>query len=208
MNKVCFCFIIGLLLCAEGSIAQLKVGIKAGYNNSNFSDYKLMGVDGNAKSGIHGGFMFEYKLPKLIGIEADPQFSAIGSNFSIPGAPFSLEQKYNLGYFELPVVAKFYFLKFFNAQVGPQLSILTSAKIKTNTLPPLPGSASTTDVKDLFKSSDVAGVAGIGFEIRGFYTTARYIIGFSDINDDPGVTDAINNRVLQISVGLWFTQGW
>ena len=63
--------------------------------------------------------------------------------------------------------------------MGPQISFLVSAKEKT--------SGTNEDIKDQFKSTEIAGIIGAGYTLpNGFGFDARYQLGLSSIaKDDP-----------------------
>lgn len=166
--------------------AQFQLGIKGGLNFATISG-ATSGFDVKNNTGWHAGLMAEVKLP-VIGVEGDVLYSRKGFKVKEPNTGLSIAT--NLTYIDIPIVAKFYIAKVFNLQLGPQFSINTSAK------------ALGVDISNTIKSSDVSGVLGLGFELSKLSLSARYTLGFTDINDPSG-TDSNKNNVFQLSAGIW-----
>ena len=172
--------------------AKLKVGLGGGVNFSNFS-----GSDVNeAKSlmGYNGGLMTEIKFPIKLGVEADILFSKKGAGNII----FTDNQGNSIGsaemkltYIDIPVVAKIYFLKVVNLQLGAQYSFLLSANM--NVMDGL-------DIKDQFNSGDLAAVLGFGVDVSVIHFSCRYNYGLASI-DKSGAD--VKNNILTLTIGLW-----
>jgi len=81
--------------------------------------------------------------------------------------------KLDLSYISVPVLAK-YMNSGFSIVLGPQISFLASAKSKS--------SEGDEDLKDQFKSTEMAGVIGAGYTLsNGFGFEARYQVGLSNV---------------------------
>ncbi|MGI9543928.1 MAG: porin family protein, partial [Cyclobacteriaceae bacterium] len=105
-----------------------------------------------------------------------------------------------LDYVNVPVMVKFYPVKGFNIQVGPQVGFLLNAKNKYKEN----GTSVEDDYKDSLKKVDFGLAAGLGYKTGfGLNIDARYIHGLADIND-LNVGDEIKNMVFQVSLGYSF----
>jgi hypothetical protein len=76
--------------------------------------------------------------------------------------------------------------------VVSQIGVLTSAKIKFDD--------DEEDIKEAFKSTDLAFNLGLGADFGLLNVTARYCIGISNISDDEDFD--IKNSVIQLSLGI------
>ncbi len=115
-----------------------------------------------------------------------------------------------MNYIDIPIVAKYYATKDLGLEVGPQISILTSAtdiyrgKIKEDD-----DLTFENNVKASLNTIDVGVVGGLKYSLRdarggkGLFVHARYAYGFMDlVKDNPG--DAIKNSVFQFAVRFPF----
>jgi hypothetical protein len=177
MNNYKLSLIALLLIISSGANAQFKFGLGGGVNLANVS-----GDISNNESltGFNGGIMMEIKLPVKIGIEADVLYSLKGS--SLGGNDMKLS------YIDIPLVLKIYSLKVISFQLGPQYSVLASATYDGN------------DIKELYESSDISAVAGIGVDVSKLHVSARYNFGLTSIDATGG---NLKNNMLTLSVGLW-----
>lgn len=138
-------------------------------------------------NGFHAGLITEFKFPIELGIETDVLFSSKGTRVEVTNINLEKENwEYKLSYIDVPVLAKLYFLKVLNLQVGPQASYLMSADYNG------------TNVKDNLNAFDFGLVGGVGLDVYVLHTSLRYNYGLTDIDSKDG-----RNSVLQISLGLW-----
>src|ERR1700749_475310 len=114
---------------AFSNAQETKFGVKAGLNL-----VTLTGAveDASAKVGFNAGGFAEIKLSEKFAIQPELLFSTQGYKYKETGsdADYSYEEKLNLGYLNIPVMAKFYVAQKFSIEAGPQLGILLSAKAK------------------------------------------------------------------------------
>ena len=115
-----------------------------------------------------------------------------------------------LNYIDIPIVAKYYVTKDLGLEIGPQMSLLTSATdvyrgkvIEGDDL------AYENDVKSSLNTVDVGIVAGVTNSLwdarggKGLFLHARYSYGLLDIvKDNPGA--AVRNSVFQFSISFPF----
>jgi hypothetical protein len=115
-----------------------------------------------------------------------------------------------MNYIDIPIVAKYYVTKDIGLEVGPQISILTSAtdvyrgKIKEDD-----DLVYENNVKSSLNTIDVGVVVGLTYSLwdarggKGLYVHARYAYGLMDIvKDNPG--EAMKNSVFQFAISLPF----
>lgn len=188
---------------------------------SNMPDIKIptgAGVSLDADKSFYAG--------ALIGVEAEYQLAdmfslAAGLNFAMQGCQWedaelkigneSLKLKDNkiqLNYLNLPIVANVYLFKGFAIKTGVQLGFLLSAEIKasseTKTGELTKKSDGSQDIKDNCNKFDVAIPIGISYQVPTvpIYIDGRYNLGLTNINKD-GDTN-YKNQVFQLTVGYKF----
>ena len=169
------------------SFAQAKVaiGIKGGPNFANINTDASAGENYKNRTGFNFGAFVLFRGEK-IGIQPEILFSQQGSTIKYSGDP---DVKSNFSYVNIPLVVKLYTVAGINLQVGPQIGLLTSAKIDDS------------DVKDQLKSTDFSLALGVGWDLPfGLSIDGRYNWGLSDINSGADVS-SVKNQVWQFSVG-------
>ena len=183
MKKIYTLSLILVLLGAFSAQAQIRLGVKGGLNLAKINSTDPAIVYSN-RTGFHGGFMAEVKLP-LVGIEVDALYSQTGSKLDI--SAIDLKNSY----IAIPVIAKLYFLKVLNFQVGPTFSWLTSTNIKD------------IDPQGQLASNDLQVVFGVGAELAMLHASLRYNLGVKDVNASAAQTFDFKNNTVQLSVGIW-----
>ena len=180
-------------LAAIGTQAQVMFGVKAGLNMATFtgSDASSSNLPGKSmKAGANFGGLVHIPVTSNFSVQPEVYFSMEGCK--VDGGT------YDLSYINIPVLAMYRFgASHFSAGTGPQLGLLTSAKVK-------PTGGSSTDIKDLLQSSDFAWAfllnyltsANVGFE-------ARYNAGLGTI-DKGTPKDKFTNSVLQFNLFYLF----
>ena len=188
---------------------------------SNMPDLKIptaAGVSLDADKSFYAG--------ALIGVEAEYQLAdmfslAAGLNFAMQGCQWedtelkigneSLKLKDNkiqLNYLNLPIVANVYLFKGFAVKTGVQLGFLLSAKRKYDMTGSIGGSSATVkydeDVKDQCKKFDVSIPIGVSYQVPTVpvYIDARYNLGLTKIVKD--IDESVKNQVFQLTVGYKF----
>jgi hypothetical protein len=193
---------LGLLLStAPGAQAQLRGGIKGGYNSANVSlkvaDEK---VDTRANGGFHVGGTIYVGSPSW-GIEVQGLYTQKGfKRDEASTVPFDEEWSFNYWEFPLLLMAQTP-MAVTSPRVffGPTFSFQTSCKrrvfdedseIELDCVP--------TDVR----TTDIGFLAGIGIKATSLTIDVSYEWGFKDISQSELIN--IKNRNLMISVGLTF----
>lgn len=204
---------------------DLKFGAKAGVNLATLSG-DATNEDATMKVGFHAGGLMEVKFTDKLALQPELLFSLQGTKIDGridygAGEYDEYSDKLNLAYINIPVMLKFYPIKSFFLEAGPQVGFLVGGKRNreftevyndgntniTNT------QSSETDVKDLYKSIDFGFNVGLGYDFtENIFINARYNIGLSNISDVPstfgffpGVAELDRkNSVISLSFGFKF----
>ena len=206
--------VVAILAFGFSNAQEVKFGAKAGLNVSTITGGYLSGA---TRVGFHVGGLAEIGLNDKFAIQPELLLSMKGASYDSVGF-FGFDATpaadVNLTYIDLPIMAKYYVIEGLSVEAGPQVGFLMSAKGLTydevNDTYDTKG-----DVKDEFKSIDVAFNIGAGYKLKnGIMFQARYSLGLTDISEAPEVDpDDIfgtsadykeKNNVIQISVGYQF----
>lgn len=196
--------VLAAILMSCYSFSQgFGAGLKGGLN---FPTYDAIGLSSGVTtpsnegaSGYHIGGFARIRVSK-IAIQPEVIYSFQKTEFStdILGQPVNIEQK--LSYLTVPVMLKFFLLAGVNIQLGPQFGFAMSGKQVDDIL----GPKTTTDFKDDIKGMDLSAAFGAGIDLPfGLDLHARYVLGLSDINDQPDV-ESTKNSMIQVSIGYAF----
>jgi hypothetical protein len=182
-----------VIIIASGAYAQgIRIGAKGGLNLSG----QIYRADDYSRSspGIlpsyHIGGYVTFKFSEVIGLQPELLFSVQGSKSS--------DVKLKLSYINVPVMVRFDVSKVLSFHAGPQFGILASAKREY--------SGDETDVKDDYKSLELAGAIGATVDLPfGLNFTGRFVKGLSNTISEPGANNnKERNFTLQLSVGFTF----
>lgn len=186
-------------------------------------NYMLFGfhVGGFAEIGLLDKFFFQPEL--LISSQGSKFESSQTEIFGSSSNTYSIDQKLNTIYINVPLLVKYYATEKFFINAGSQIGFLLSAKQNYTQIQTYTFSGSTTidttyaediDLKDSFKSIDFSLVAGAGyFFTENIFAEVRYTIGLSNFIKKVSYNDAFisyeyeqiaKNNVLQVSVGYRF----
>lgn len=206
--------ILGTLFLSVAAMAQtqkVKLGVKAGLNIASLT-FDESELNSSSKTGFTAGFMAEIPLAKKFSIQPELLYSQQGTKTSFSD-PDVTNSNYNgtieLNYLNIPVMLKYYVLKGFSIQAGPQIGILLKAnnKYKDNFL----GyeNQESFDLKEYSSGIDTSVNFGLGYQFKDkFYADLRYNISYSNVFRESDVNYFINNdmknRVFQISIGYFF----
>ena len=173
--------------------AQVQFGGKIGLNLATFSgsDATSSNLPGKSmKAGLNVGALVN--IPVSGGFSVQPEVVYSMEGVKVDGGT------YDLSYINIPVLAKYRFSgSNFAVATGPQLGLLTSAKIK-------PTGGTSSDIKDMLNSTDFAWVIALSYLTHsnvGF--DARYNIGIGTI-DKGTPKDKFTNSVIQLGVYYMF----
>ncbi|HIP48259.1 MAG TPA: PorT family protein [Lutibacter sp.] len=209
MKKILFIVVFTLIYAGSTKAQQIYFGPKVGGNlshfmyngdNTNFFDTKKM------KLASHIGAFVEIQINDFFAVQPELLYSIKGARFNI-STENEFESRYVFKYLSLPVLAKYYVSKKVSIEVGPQFAYLLSAKnIEKSDLysSNLGEEAASVNIKDTMQVYDLGVTAGVGYITdTGFYMTARYNIGLSNIYKDvPNTQNVLKNGAIQLSVGF------
>src|SRR4029077_9960193 len=184
------------------SQTQFSVGIKGGLNFANLqiNDTKNSRLDG--RTGYHAGAFVLFKKDRWA-IQPEVILSQQGSSLTINNTDFES----NFNYINIPVIFKYYLAKSkngggINAQIGPQLGILSSARADVFDSVAFILNRDQ-DVKHDYKKSDVSLCLGAGWDSPfGLSIDLRYNLGLTRIEEEASARNATKNQVFQVSIGF------
>jgi opacity protein-like surface antigen len=202
--------IVAIFIFGTASAQEPKFGLKGGLNLAT-----LNGDVEDAKSllGVHFGAFVEFKISDKFSFQPELLYSMQGakSEYSedFEGDFYSEKLTLNLGYLNIPLMAKYFASEKFYVEAGPQIGFLLSAKADGSYTESFGGETFTEtvngeNVKEDFQSLDFGLNFGLGYEFTGnLFLGARYNLGLSNVFKDSDEFKATNG-VFQISVGYKF----
>lgn len=173
--------------------AQYSAGLKAGMNFST-----MVVDDGSSEYGFSPGFQFggflDYSLTK-VSFQLDIVYSKQGASISADGEDLKVSAKY----VNIPVAVKYKIIPSLNLQLGPQVGFLTCLESDYH---PIAGTPfQEQNYTKAYKKTDFGVNVGAGWESpQGIIVEARFYLGLTDINDDPGLAST-KNQMIQLTVG-------
>ncbi len=168
--------------------AQVGFGLKAGLNISTVRGDEDEGV--KSLIGANGGLFANIPAGTNFAVQPELVYSMEGAK--LDGSDF----KIHLDYVNIPLLAQYRNPSGFYAELGPQIGILTSAKIKSG--------GTSESIKDQLKSTNFSIVGGLGYNfIPSVGVNARYALGVSNISDDSEG----DLKTSTFSIGLHYTFG-
>jgi opacity protein-like surface antigen len=188
---------------AFSNAQETRFGVKGGINLHTITgDVE----DASSKVGFQIGGFAEFKLSDKFAIQPEILFSAQGAKSEWSEEGISGEDKLNLGYLNIPVMAKFYVAEKFSLEAGPQIGFLLSAKSKSEATFDGETYSEDVDVKDSFESIDFGVNFGAGYDFtENLSAGLRYNLGLSNIaKTEDGDDSKIKNSVFSLSVGYKF----
>jgi hypothetical protein len=204
---------VGLLMCAILCISittygqytnddddrnDVRVGFKGGLNLSNL--YVNDVDDENVRVGWHAGFYTQLFQSQVFTIQPEVNFSTKGSGITyVQGLTGNrYDQRFNLSYIDIPVLAVFKLGKAAEIHAGPYWSYLVHAEIKNNEGDP--NNEFDTQDRNNFDKWDYGLVGGIGFNLgEGAQLGVRYNYGLNEIARSPGMKRVFGNAKNQVA---------
>lgn len=171
-------------------------GLRAGVNLANVN-VKTQGINvsPDTKAGINAGAFINLPVSHAVSIQPELAYSGMGFKLNVSGTTGTE----SANYLTLPVLVKVKVPKTgLGIYAGPQYGLLLSAREKSQ--------GQSEDVKDMYKSSDFAGVAGVEYGFKsGLFFTARYQFGLVNIaKSDPNENATVKNNCVSIMAGFRF----
>lgn len=156
----------------------IGLGIKGGMN---FANQSITNISTDTRTGFAGGAYLVLNFSDKWGLQPEILFSSQGAEL-----PSSTRE---LNYMTIPILLRYKPISFLSFEAGPQFSRLLEAKDENGTF------------TDNFKSSDFGLAVGATAHLPfGFNGGARYVWGFTNVNDLSNDTE-IKNTVFQLFVG-------
>ncbi len=182
------------------SQGNLRFGMKAGANFSTIiktarhSELSRNSTT-SSKMGLHGGLTFEFLFSERISIQVEALYSAKGGKLiSSEQTSDGTETVEYLNYMSFPVLGKYYATPSLSIELGPEISILSSAK-KEN-------SGIEENILKQMSKHDFAVVGGLSYEFfNGLFIQGRYSLG---TNKNSIAYYRHKNSVIQASIGYIF----
>jgi hypothetical protein len=182
---------------ADGTFSlQPKVGLTLSEITAN---------DARIKAGFTAGVEAQYQVNYWFGVAAGVSYAQQGTKVK------SVDPKINLGYINVPIMAKFYPVKRLALGAGIQPGFMTSAKITDYQLL---GGKQDVDIKDGCNKFDFSIPLSVAYEADfGLVIEARYNAGLTNVAKDAfegGGYDRYDkitknkNSVFMITVGYKF----
>ena len=201
--KKSFLTFLGLVAISTTAVAQqeVKFGPKAGVNISNLSGMD----DSEMRIGFHVGAVAEIKFNDKFSIQPEVLYSTQGAKASTATPLGTIESEIKNDYINVPIMAKYYIVEGFSAELGPYVGFLMKSESEIGNF--------SGDSKDAFKSVDFGLGVGLAYDMpMGFFVGARYNLGLSKANEDISAgngnvtfqTDDLKNGVIQVGVGYKF----
>ncbi|MFG4004835.1 porin family protein [Flavobacterium aquidurense] len=190
---------------------QVKVGVKAGLNLAELT-FDQSGLSSSGKTGFTAGMMIEIPMVKNFALQPELLYSQQGSKTSFSDHDVTnsnYKSTIKLNYLNIPVMLKYYIIKGFSVQAGPQIGLLLKAnnKYQDNFL----GyeNQESFDLKKYSSGIDTSVNFGLGYQFKDkFYTDVRYNVSYSNVFKDGDANYFIDgdmkNRVFQITIGYFF----
>jgi hypothetical protein len=208
MKKV-LVLVLGILIISSVASAQVRFGVKAGANLSNFSTKSSFIDQVKGATNYQFGVLFQ---AKALGLAIQPEvlYSVKGGDFnnSILSGLFSgTDTKFRSQNIEIPVNIQYGMdagLARVYLQAGPYVSFLTGALINNS-------ADEYENVKDNVSTVDFGLGAGVGLEVLGIQLAVKYDWGLAKLgkemmvlNNNINPFNELQNKNLSISIGYLF----
>lgn len=206
--------LLAVLLCfAFSAQAQVKIGVKGGFNAASQSgwgdllEYEDEDLDYSSKfkSGFHLGLMLQLDLPGSFFLQPELLFSNQGLKQELKFDGEKDSESSTLNYLQLPIYAGYKF----DAGLGLKVIVGVGPYFAYG----ISGSDDVFDGdKGFMKRFDAGLTAMAGVEISKFQVTLGYDFGLVDAMDangwktlkDLGGLSSIRNQNIKVSVGYFF----
>ena len=171
----------------------ISFGVKGGVNFATVVGDDFDSPD--SRTSFHVGLVTEFPISEMFSIQAEALYSGKGFDFDFEG-PEGDNVELQLGYIDVPVLAKIYVTKGLSIEAGPQFSFLVNEEIDSE-----PNSDDGDLDLDEAESFDFGIAAGLTFQTEmGLFATGRYSYGLTDVYPDTDV----HNTVFQLGIGYKF----
>lgn len=188
-----------LALLGFGAAAQgVKLGLKAGYNYSNFN---IDNVSAKGRSGIMGGAFLKIKTSDNFAIQPELLFQQRGGKITYNDSNVTGSGDFSLNYIDIPLMFVINPVPVFNIHFGPYASYLASVGVNKFGV----GSYDFEQVKrSQFNDWDFGVAAGVGFDVLFLTGGIRYNAGLTKVSRSDGDYIFVDGRnsVVTVYVGI------
>jgi len=182
-----------------------KFGIKGGLNFTNM--YVDEVGDEKMKVGWHLGVFTKFPLTEGVSLQPELLYSNKGTRITYSDANYGRgNYRFNLNYFELPVLFTFNVAEQFHINLGPYVGYLSKANVtdidEDGTVEEL-----VNLNEDNFKRWDFGAAAGAGFDVNNFTMGLRYNLGLTKINNSTSLQQVVpdsKNSGFSVFLGVSF----
>jgi len=193
---------IAVMTLSFANAQDIRFGLKGGINLSSFTgdlDYTSSKVSFQA-----GGFA-EFKISNKFFIQPEIVYSSQGSKYKDFGFNSSLEERINVNYLNIPVMAKYYIIDKLNIEVGPQIGFLIGGKRRYDVIIESGQKFSNSyNSKNDFKNVDFGLNFGAGYDFtEKVFIGVRYNLGLGNVSN-YGYGYKAHSSVFSSSVGYKF----
>jgi len=207
-----------LMISVPKTYAQSKnpgprIGIKGGFNLSQFFIDQPTVEDESMKLGLHFGLFTKIPVNNFVSFQPELLYTNVGSRVSYGGSAVESalgiregEVRFNLNYIQLPLAMAIN-VGPLNIHAGPYLSYLVSANVKNLRTSDLTTVNTIELNKDDFNTIDYGLLAGVGFDVQNVTIGARYNYGLRKVGKDGmagNLTNNSKNSVAQLFIGFGF----
>lgn len=185
-------------------------GIKGGYNLTNLYGGGKGLLDPDYLNAFHGGLYGQFGLNQVSSIQVELLYTRKGYTANFASGGYNESQRTTrLNYLQLPVLYVANFTKNLSFHIGPQVSLLTNARVYDQDIALANGG---------FHSLDYGAVAGVEGRVGPARIGVRYDLGLSNVYKDgtsvkygnatvANLADtSLHNQTFQVYLGLGFTQ--
>ncbi|WP_082773646.1 porin family protein [Hymenobacter sp. PAMC 26628] len=185
-------------------------GIKGGYNLSNLYGGGKGLLNPDYINAFHGGVYGQFGFNQVSSVQVELLYTRKGYIANFAGGAYNESQRTTrLNYLQLPVLYVANFTKNLSFHIGPQVSLLTNARVYDQDLALSAGG---------FNSLDYGAVAGFEGRVGPARIGVRYDLGLGNVYKDgvsikyggntvANLTNSnLHNQTFQVYLGLGFTQ--
>lgn len=167
---------------------KARAGIKGGLNVSNFITEEV--TDRHSRIGFHAGVFGQLFVNEGFAVQPELNYSTKGNEVTTNVGIIDQENKFNLGYLDMPVLAVFKLGSVAEIHAGPYWAYLLSANFDTD------GDLGD-DFRELdrrnFDNWDYGLAGGVGFNLGAVQIGARYNYGLNEIARSEGAKRLLGN---------------
>jgi hypothetical protein len=198
MRRVSFSLFVILIAVMTANAQKFRAGIHAGVDIATLRISNATGGPLKKKTDLTGGLSFEALISSTFSAQLEVNYSQQGTGVIADDG--GTAGSYNLNYITIPLLAKLHANKNLSFYGGPQIGLLTSAKVKSST-------DETQDVKDLLESTDFYAVLGSQYRFdNGVFVDGRLHLGTQGLAKEAS-TGNLKNQYFSVRIGYSFDLG-